>query len=302
MQYHEPVLLKESIDGLNVKPDGVYVDVTFGGGGHSREILSRLQGGTLIVFDQDEEALQNIPNDDRVIPVHHNFRFMKNFLKYLDHPCVDGIIADLGVSSHHFDVAERGFSFRFDGRLDMRMNQNSEKDAAYIVNSYDEATLLYIFNEYGEVNNARKLVGSILEARSFGKIESISDFVSIIKHLVPAKIENKYLAQVFQALRMEVNQEVIALKEFLTQVPDVLIENGRISVITYHSIEDRLVKNFIKAGSFDGLVQKDFYGRSSWSLKPVNKNVIIPSDNELKQNSRSRSAKLRVAERLKNGE
>ncbi len=294
-EYHVPVLLNECMQGLNINPGGIYVDLTFGGGGHSREILNHLTTGKLIGFDQDEDAERNIPDDNRFVFVRHNFRYFKNFLRFLGYEKVDGVLADLGVSSHEFDVAERGFSFRFDGDLDMRMNQNIDFTAAKLLNEYDEEELYRIFKFYGEVKNPGKLVRLITDYRKQNSFDTIQGFKKVIAPCVPKLKEHKYLAQVFQALRIEVNNEMEALREMLAQSVDVLKSDGRLVVITYHSLEDRLVKNFIRSGSFDGKAEKDFYGNVKTSLKAVNKKVILPSPEEIERNGRARSAKLRIA-------
>ncbi len=295
--YHIPVLLNESIEGLNIQPDGEYVDVTFGGGGHSREILKNIETGRLFGFDQDEDAAANAFNDSRFVFVRHNFRYIRNFLRYHDVEQVDGILADLGVSSHDFDVAERGFSFRFSGALDMRMNRDAKLTAADIVNTYDEARLIQVFREYGEVNNAYRLAKQILAARLQKPVRTIDQFKEIIAPCVPKRTETKYLAKVFQALRIETNGELDVLKDFLEQSAELLKPGGRLVVITYHSLEDRLVKNFIKAGNFEGKQEKDFYGNVSSVLQAVNRKVIVPTEEEIERNPRARSAKLRIAEK-----
>ena len=295
--YHIPVLLKESIDGMNLQPGGVYVDVTFGGGGHSKEILHRGDSSIrLFSFDQDEDAERNIVDDDRFTFVRSNFRYLYNFLRYHGIEQVDGILADLGVSSHHFDDSERGFSFRFDGNLDMRMNKRSGKTAADIVNTYDEERLADIFYLYGELKNSRKLASTIVKARNRKAIVTIGDFLEIVKPLFGHEREKKELAKVFQALRIEVNQEMEALKEMLLSAMEMLRPGGRLVVITYHSLEDRMVKNIMKTGNIEGKTIQDFYGNSQTPFKLVNK-VIIASDDEVKRNPRSRSAKLRIAEK-----
>ena len=295
--YHIPVLLKESIDGMNLQPGGVYVDVTFGGGGHSKEILHRGDSSIrLLSFDQDEDAERNIVNDQRFTFVRSNFRYLYNFLRYHGIEQVDGILADLGVSSHHFDDSERGFSFRFDGNLDMRMNKRSEKTAADIVNNYDEERLADIFYLYGELKNSRKLASTLVKARNRKAIVTIGDFLEIVKPLFGREREKKELAKVFQALRIEVNQEMEALKEMLLSAMEVLKPGGRLVVITYHSLEDRMVKNIMKTGNIEGKTIQDFYGNSQTPFKLVNK-VITASDEEVKSNPRSRSAKLRIAEK-----
>ena len=295
--YHIPVLLKESIDGMNLQPEGVYVDVTFGGGGHSKEILDRGDSSIrLLSFDQDEDAERNIVNDQRFTFVRSNFRYLYNFLRYHEIEQVDGILADLGVSSHHFDDSERGFSFRFDGNLDMRMNKRSGKTAADIVNNYDEERLADIFYLYGELKNSRRLASTLVKARNRKAIVTIGDFLEIVKPLFGREREKKELAKVFQALRIEVNQEMEALKEMLLSAMEVLKPGGRLVVITYHSLEDRMVKNIMKTGNIEGKTIQDFYGNSQTPFKLVNK-VIIASDEEVKSNPRSRSAKLRIAEK-----
>lgn len=298
MGYHTPVLLKESIEGLQIKPEGIYVDVTFGGGGHSREIIKHINKGKLVAFDQDDDAVPNLIDDKRFVFVNHNFRFLKNFLKYHKIEKVDGILADLGVSSHHFDNPERGFSFRFEGELDMRMNQSAKLSAKNVVNEYEENDLAKIFWEYGELKNSRKLAKVIVDQRSIKKIETIKDFTDILMPYLPKHAEHKFLAKVFQSLRIEVNREMEFLKEMLLQTIDVIKPGGRLVVITYHSLEDRIVKNFIRNGLFEGEVEKDFFGNMDVPFKAVNRKVIIPSDNEIEQNNRARSAKLRIAERI----
>ena len=293
--YHIPVLLEESIDGMNLQPKGIYVDVTFGGGGHSKEILHRGDSSIrLFSFDQDEDAERNIVDDDRFTFVRSNFRYLYNFLRYHGIEQVDGILADLGVSSHHFDDSERGFSFRFDGNLDMRMNKRSGKTAADIVNTYEEERLADIFYLYGELKNSRKLASTIVKARNRKAIVTIGDFLEIVKPLFGREREKKELAKVFQALRIEVNQEMEALKEMLLSAIEVLKPGGRLVVITYHSLEDRMVKNIMKTGNIEGKTIQDFYGNPQTPFKLINK-VIIASDEEVKRNPRSRSAKLRIA-------
>ena len=295
---HVPVLLKESVDGMNIRPDGTYVDMTFGGGGHSREILGRLgDGGRLLGFDQDADAENNIVNDEHFTFVRSNFRYLKNFLRYYDVESVDAILADLGVSSHHFDDADRGFSFRFDGKLDMRMNKRAGITAADIVNTYDEEKLADIFYLYGELKNSRKLAAFIIKARADKQIETTEDFLEIIKPLFGREREKKELAKVFQALRIEVNREMDALKEMLNAAVEVLKPGGRLVVITYHSLEDRMVKNMMKAGNVEGKEDKDFFGNLMTPFKLVNTKVIVPNDDEIARNPRSRSAKLRIAEK-----
>ncbi|WP_423126454.1 16S rRNA (cytosine(1402)-N(4))-methyltransferase RsmH [Gaoshiqia sp. Z1-71] len=295
--YHIPVLLNESIEGLNIQKDGDYVDVTFGGGGHSREILNKLSDGRLFAFDQDEDAAANAFDDPRFYFIRHNFRYIRHFLRYYQVEKVDGILADLGVSSHDFDVAERGFSFRFPGDLDMRMNRDASKTAASVINEYDEETLIRVFLEYGEVENARRLVKQLIEARQVQPVRTIDQFKSAIASCVPKKNETKYLAKVFQALRIETNGELDVLKDFLVQSEELLKPGGRLVVITYHSLEDRLVKNFIRTGNFEGKQEKDFFGNVTSGLEAVNRKVMIPGDEEIERNPRARSAKLRIAEK-----
>lgn len=298
--YHIPVLLNETVDGLNIKPGGIYVDVTFGGGGHSREILRRLSDDAhLYSFDQDADAEQNIPDGDkRFTFVRSNFRYLKNWMRYYDVEHVDGILADLGVSSHHFDDEERGFSFRFDAPLDMRMNERAGANAADVVNKYDEERLANVFYLYGELKNSRRLASTIVKARSVKAICTINDLLEVVKPLMPREREKKDLARVFQALRIEVNHEMEALQEMLEAALQVLRPGGRLSVLTYHSLEDRMVKNFIRAGRIDGKVQQDFYGRRLTPWRAINNKVILPSVQEQAENPRSRSAKLRIAEKL----
>lgn len=297
--YHIPALLHESIDGLNIRPDGVYVDVTFGGGGHSSEILRRLGAdGKLIAFDQDEDAAQNIVGDPRLVFVRSNFRFLANFLRYHGVDAVDGILADLGVSSHHFDDSERGFSFRFSGGLDMRMNRSAQKTAAEILNTYPEERLADLFFRYGELKNARRIASAVTLARQEKKVDSVDDFLQIMEPFARKDREKKTLAQAFQALRIEVNDEMAALEEMLEQSLHALKTGGRLSVISYHSLEDRTVKNFFKTGNFRGELVKDFFGNRQTPFVSVNRKVIVPSDEEQQQNPRSRSAKLRVAEKI----
>ena len=297
--YHIPALLNETIEGLNIKPDGVYVDVTFGGGGHSREILARLgKNGKLLGFDQDEEAVKNKLNDSRFIFVRSNFRYLKNFLRYHNIEKVDGILADLGVSSHHFDEAGRGFSFRFDGLLDMRMNTKSPFTAAVLLNTYSEEQLADVFYLYGELRNSRKIAKTIVTARSSAPFNRIFPFVEVLKPFLSRENEKKDLARIFQALRIEVNKEMDVLKSLLEQSLEVLNPEGRLVVLTYHSLEDRLVKNFIRSGNFEGKIEKDFFGNVLSPLKAINTKVIIADDEEIERNPRARSAKLRIATRL----
>ena len=295
--YHVPVLLEESVSGLNIDPDGVYLDLTFGGGGHSREILKRLKDGCLIGFDQDSDALANVPDDSRFIFVNHNFRYLRNFLRYCGYDEADGILADLGVSSHEFDEAGRGFSFRFDAELDMRMNQRSRLKATDILNTYSEENLIRIFRNYGEVDNVRRLVDLIVNARTGKMITRSEEFLQVIAPCVPKQKEKKYLAQVYQALRIEVNGELEALEDMLKEAERALRPGGRLVVITYHSLEDRIVKNFLKSGNFEGKVEKDFYGHVKRNFELVNRKVIVPSEEEIERNPRARSAKLQIAEK-----
>lgn len=297
--YHIPVLLKESIDGLNIKPNGIYVDVTFGGGGHSKEILSRLdKNGKLFGFDQDEEAYKNVLDDDRFVFIRSNFRYLNNFLQYYHVEKVDGILADLGVSSHHFDDEDRGFSFRYDSQLDMRMNRSAKQTAADILNNYDEKELSTLFFQYGELRMARKIASAIVNARQKKPLTTVNDFLEIMERFTIRDRERKVLAQAFQALRIEVNQELDALSEMLQQSVERLAQGGRISVISYHSLEDRIVKNFFRSGNIEGKIEKDFYGNPLTSLKVINRKVIIPEEEEQRLNPRSRSAKLRIAEKI----
>ena len=295
MEYHNPVLLHESIDALAIKKDGVYVDVTFGGGGHSREILSRLGAtGKLIAFDQDLDAKRNKIDDNRFILIEENFRYIGRFLKFYGVKKVDGILADLGVSSHQFDEAERGFSIRFDGELDMRMNQSSKTSAKKIINTYTEEMLANILFMYGELRNARAIAHTIVVARTDGVIETSFQLRKLLQKYLPKAKEHKILAQIFQAIRIEVNEELEVLKEFLIQTPDLLSQEGRLSIISYHSLEDRLVKRFIRTGLFDGEPEKDFFGNIDVPLMKLGK-LIIPNKEEIRKNNRARSAKLRVA-------
>ncbi len=296
--YHIPVLLNESIEGMNLHADGIYADMTFGGGGHSKEILRRMgEDCHLYSFDQDEDAEKNIVDDKRFTFVRSNFRYLRNFMRYYGVEQLDGILADLGVSSHHFDDSERGFSFRFDGKLDMRMNKRAGMTAADIVNTYDEEKLADVFYLYGELKNSRKLATTIAKARQQKQITTIGEFLDIIKPLFGREREKKELAKVFQALRIEVNHEMEALKEMLYEATDLLKPGGRLVVITYHSLEDRMVKNLIKAGNIEGKVEQDFYGNVQSPFRAVNNKVIVPTDEEVNQNPRSRSAKLRIAEK-----
>ncbi|HEY5510914.1 MAG TPA: 16S rRNA (cytosine(1402)-N(4))-methyltransferase RsmH [Prolixibacteraceae bacterium] len=296
-EYHTPVLLEESIDGLNLQPNGIYVDVTYGGGGHSRRILEKLKGGKLVAFDQDEDALRNVIDDQRLLFVNHNFKYLKNFLRYHEITKVDGILADLGVSSHDFDQPDRGFSFRFEGQMDMRMNQSAEKDAVKVINEYEVSQLGVMFREYGEIQNWRNLSQTIEQARTAEKIVTVSEFLNAIQRCVPAKIEKKYLAQVFQALRIEVNGEMEALEAFLVSTLDVLKPGGRLVVIAYHSLEDRMVKNFMRSGRIDGKTEQDFFGHYHLPFEVLTRKVIVPGNAETDKNPRARSAKLRIAQR-----
>lgn len=296
--YHIPVLLHESIEGMNLRAKGTFVDVTFGGGGHSKEILRCMDSESrLFSFDQDEDAEQNIINDKRFTFVRSNFRYLSNFLRYYGVSGVDAVLADLGVSSHHFDDSERGFSFRFNGKLDMRMNKRAGMTAADIVNNYDEERLANLFYLYGELKNSRKIASVLVKARSQKKLETIEEFLDIIKPLFGKDREKKELAKVFQALRIEVNQEMEALKEMLYAATRALKPGGRLVVITYHSLEDRMVKNIMKTGNVEGKVEQDIFGRTDCPFKLVNNKVIVPSDEEIERNPRSRSAKLRIAEK-----
>ena len=298
-KYHIPVLLNSSVEGLNIVPGGVYVDVTFGGGGHSRRILELLdENGKLFAFDQDAEAHENSIDDSRFTLIDQNFAFIKNYLAFHGIEKVDGILADLGVSSHQFDSGERGFSIRYEGDLDMRMNQSQELSAKRVVNDYEEDNLEFIFKTYGEIRNARLVAKKIIEARELNPIETTTQLIDIIKLLTTRKKENQFLAQVFQAIRIEVNQELEVLKQFLEGARDVLKPEGRLVVISYHSLEDRLVKNFIKKGKFEGEIEKDFYGNPLVDMKDISRKAIVADAEELKVNSRSRSAKMRIAEKL----
>lgn len=296
--YHIPVLMKDSVDGLNIGSAGVYVDVTFGGGGHSREILSRLDAdGHLYSFDQDADAEKNIINDNRLTFVRSNFRYLKNWMRYYGVDHIDGLLADLGVSSHHFDDESRGFSFRFDAPLDMRMNKRDGTTAADVVNTYDEERLADIFYLYGELKNSRKIAAALVKARAAHKIETTQDFIGAVESLFRREREKKDMAKLFQALRIEVNNEMTALKEMLRSATELLRPGGRLSVITYHSLEDRIVKNVMKTGNAEGKMKQDFFGRIETPFTLINNKVITPDDEELANNPRSRSAKLRIAEK-----
>ncbi len=298
MEYHNPVLLKETVDGLDIKEDGIYVDVTFGGGGHSKEILRRLgPNGKLYAFDQDPDALENTIDDERFTLIHENFRHMKRFLRFYGVKQVDGILADFGVSSHQFDVAERGFSTRFEADLDMRMNQKSDLSAFHVVNEYDEEQLKQVLLQYGELRQAPAMAKVIVEERESEPIKTSEQLKSVLKRFLQHKKENKVLAQIYQAIRIEVNQEIEALKEFLLQTPEVLKQDGRLSFISYHSLEDRLVKRFIRNGLFEGEPERDMFGNYEVPLKKVG-GLIVPTREEIKMNNRARSAKLRIAKKL----
>ncbi|MBF8148545.1 16S rRNA (cytosine(1402)-N(4))-methyltransferase RsmH [Winogradskyella sp. F6397] len=298
MDYHNAVLLKETVDGLAIKPDGVYVDVTFGGGGHSREILSRLgPNGKLFAFDQDKDALVNTIDDDRFVLINENFRFIKRFLRFYGAKEVDGVLADFGVSSHQFDVAERGFSTRFEADLDMRMNQDSKLSAFEVINNYDEEQLRAVLFQYGELRQAPAMARVIVGARKDEEIKTSEQLKAVLKQFLNHQKENKVLAQIYQAIRIEVNQEIEVLKELLLQTPEVLKKKGRLSFISYHSLEDRLVKRFIRNGLFEGEPERDVFGNFEVPLKKVGK-LIVPTKEEIKQNNRARSAKLRIAEKI----
>ena len=296
--YHNPVLLSECIDGLNINPEGIYVDVTFGGGGHSKAILEHLKGGHLYAFDQDADAAKNAFVDERFTFIPQNFRYMKNFVQLYANTKVDGILADLGVSSYQFDTPEKGFSTRFEGRLDMRMNQNDPVDAANIVNTYEVEALASVFSRYGELKNAMAIARDIEMARDVQPIETTTDLKNAVAAHLPKGSENKVLAQIFQALRIEVNKEMEVLEAFLMQCSDILKPGGRLVVMSYHSLEDRLVKNYMKSGKADGEVEKDFFGNQLTPYKLITHKPIVPSDEEIARNSRARSAKLRIAEKV----
>ena len=298
--YHIPVMPSESIQGLRLSRNSVVVDATYGGGGHSRLILDEIENGKLFAFDQDEDAAGNAVDDSRLFFIRHNFRYLKNFLCYYDVKEVDAVFADLGVSSHDFDVADRGFSFRHEGKLDMRMNRNASVDASRIVNDYSDEKLLFVFRMYGEISNAGRLVNEIIKERAKEPIDTTTRLRDIALRCAPGGSENKFLAQVFQSLRLEVNNELDALQEFLMASLDVLKPGGRLVVITYHSLEDRLCKNFMESGNFEGKVEKDFYGNIKSPLRLINRKVITPGVEELRVNPRARSAKLRVAEKILN--
>lgn len=297
-KYHDPVLLHECLDGLDLKPDGVYVDVTFGGGGHSKEIVKHLSQGHLYSFDQDDDALENEFDDARFTLINSNFRYLKGALRMHRVKEIDGLLADLGVSSHQFDEADRGFSIRFEADLDMRMDQNANLNAYKVINDYEQEKLKNIFKLYGEVKRPGTLARLVCEAREVKPIETVSELKEVVKSLAPKMQENKFFAQVFQAIRIEVNDELNALREMLEQAQDVLKPGGRLVVISYHSLEDRLVKNFIQKGNFEGELKQDFYGNKLLSFKKVSRKPILPSDEEIQKNNRARSAKLRVAEKI----
>lgn len=298
-QYHIPALLPECLEALDIRPDGVYVDATFGGGGHSRAIVEKLDGqGHLYSFDQDDEAVARAFADPRFTIVYSNFRFLKNFMRYYGVEGVDGILADLGVSFHHFDDSERGFSFRFDSALDMRMNRKAEHSAAWILNNYTEQQLAHVFTLYGELRQGRRMAADIVRARQSQPVETVQQLTDVIKKYISPRKEKKEMAMVFQALRIEVNGEMDALEQFLRQALDVLRPGGRLAIITYHSLEDRLVKNFFRSGNFSGEVERDFFGATSAPLKPLGSKPLVPTDEEVERNPRSRSAKLRVAVKL----
>ena len=298
-EYHIPVLLDESVSALIGSPSGIYADATFGGGGHTSEILRRLSPeGRVIAFDRDSDALANAPKDERVIVVHNNFRYVHHFVQYYGFEGVDGILADLGVSSHQFDTSERGFSFRFDAPLDMRMNTKSKRDAKAILNEYDEEEIAKLLKLYGEVDNSRKVANLICSARAKSPITTTGELTEALKKVLPPVAEHKFLAKIYQALRIEVNGEMESLQYFLKGAERSLKPGGRLSVITYHSLEDRMVKNFIKAGNIEGKVEKDFYGNATAPLKAVNRKPILPQESEIAENTRARSAKLRIAEKI----
>jgi len=298
MVYHIPAMPEQCIDGLNIRPDGIYVDVTFGGGGHSGEILKRLENGRLIAFDQDDEDIANIPSDKRFTFLNQNFRFLRNNLRFIGIENFDGLIADLGVSFHQFDEPERGFSFRFDAPLDMRMNRGGSMTAADILKKSEETDLADIFYEYGELANSRSIAREIVKARKQKPFQRTGDLVTVLKSFVPSGQENKFYAKVFQALRIAVNHEIENLKEMLLQALPMLNSGGRLVVITYHSLEDRIVKNFMRSGNFEGIGKKDFYGNPQVPFRLINRKGIVPGKGEIAANSRARSARLRIAEKL----
>ncbi len=298
MVYHIPALLHESIEGLNIRPDGTYIDVTFGGGGHSSEILKRLTSGKLIAFDQDEDAARNVPDDKRLLFLDQNFRFLKNNLRFNGINSADGLIADLGVSFHQFDEPERGFTFRQDAPLDMRMNKSGKLTAADLLNTVDESDLADILYKYGELTNSRKIAREIVSARSIMPVNTVNDIMTVIGKLAPFRQEHKFYARVFQAFRIAVNQEIDSLKEMLLQALEILNSGGRLVVITYHSLEDRVVKNFMRTGNFEGVEEKDFYGNPVTPFRMITKKGLTPAEEEIANNSRSRSARLRIAEKI----
>ena len=298
MVYHIPALLNESIDGLNIRPEGIYVDVTFGGGGHSMEILKHLIKGRLIAFDQDEDARQNIPTDDRFLFLDQNFRFLKNNLRFNGISLIDGLIADLGVSFHQFDEAERGFTFRQDAPLDMRMNKSGNVTAAHLLKTLDETSLADVFYRFGELPNSRRIAKKIVEFRVIKPLDTVNDILEAIGTLAPFRQEHKFYAKVFQALRISVNHEIDYLREMLEQALDVLKPGGRLVVITYHSLEDRIVKNFMKSGNFEGVENKDFYGNIETPFRIINRKGTTPGEEEIAYNNRARSARLRIAEKI----
>lgn len=297
-EYHQPVLLHASIQGLNIDPDGTYVDCTFGGGGHSSEILKQLKKGRLVAFDQDADAINNIPKNDKILFVAHNFRYISNFLRYYNIGKVQGILADLGVSSHQFDDAERGFTFRADTALDMRMNEQSKKSAYSVVNEYEEEALIKIFREYGELKNARKAASLIVSSRQDKPVKTTGQLCEILERIAPRDKENQFFARVFQAIRIEVNNEIQCLKELLINTAEVLDKGGRLVIISYHSLEDRLVKNFLRWGNFDHEPEKDVFGNYTVPFKVITRSVIKPDNNEIENNNRARSARLRIAEKI----
>ncbi len=298
MIYHQPVLLKESIEGLKIKKGGIYIDATYGGGGHSQEILKHIGEGSLIAFDQDRDAMQNKIDDERLILINQNFRFIKNFLKLYNAVPVDGILADLGISSHQIDQPERGFSLRFEGYLDLRMNRSKSLTAETIINEYSVNKLRDIFFNYGELKNSSKIAAEIEHARTKDRIKTTKQLQEVTKVFAPKGLENKFYAKLFQSLRIEVNDELGSLKEFLNQSADLLKPRGRLVIIAYHSLEDRIVKHFMKAGNFEGEIKKDFYGNPQGKFKQISRKPIVPGDEEIERNNRARSAKLRIAERI----
>ncbi len=298
MEFHRSVLLQESINGLAIKPGGIYVDATFGGGGHSKEILKRLGEGKLFAFDQDEEAIENKIDDPRLTMINQNFRYLRNFLRLYKAAPVDGIFADLGISSYQIDVPGRGFSTRFDGDLDMRMDKRRKNTAREVINTYEEERLTRVFRESGELKNAYKVAREIVSARKEKEIQTTQELKEVIGHFGERGKENKFFAQVFQALRIEVNEEMAALREFLVQAKDLLLPGGRLVVISYHSLEDKPVKNYLRSGNFEGEIQKDFYGNPQVPFRVITRKAIVPSESEIAENSRARSAKLRIAEKI----